>query len=98
MAKNGYPKDVQDIIEYTRLRKEFPETDAMLRNAYRFHSTLNMRQMYMLLGYLKEHKRNVNPTEDILVQKHSFWSQSGPKLLKLNANSATNVTAALDVE
>jgi rubrerythrin len=50
--KNEYPRDVNDIIEYTRLRKKYPEKDREARQMFGFGAAITKRQMYILLDFL----------------------------------------------
>jgi hypothetical protein len=52
-----YPQDVQEIIEYTKLRKKYPELDNKLRSELGYGEILTMSQMYFLFSELKKHDK-----------------------------------------
>lgn len=54
MAVEDYPKDVQEIIEYTKLRKKYPGKNRELKIVNGFKEPITKRQMYLLLNALKE--------------------------------------------
>jgi hypothetical protein len=53
MAIENYPKDVQDIIEYTRLRKLYPGRELEFREMLGFKGVITKKQMYILLNLLR---------------------------------------------
>ena len=67
MKSNEFPADVQQIIEYTKLRKKYPELDKALRanRGYKKES-LKFGQMMVLLAELRKHDKNIKfPTCDM---------------------------------
>ena len=55
------PNDVEDIIEYTKLRKKYPQVDSMLKKKHGFDAiSLTLEQMYILFDKLKEIKKKPN--------------------------------------
>ena len=58
MGLNEFPADVQQIIEYTKLRKKYTELDQALRaNRSYKKDSLKFGQMMGLLKILKEHDK-----------------------------------------
>ena len=56
--KMEYPKDVQDIIEYTKLRKKYPEQDKLLRLQFGYkENSITLDQMNKLLYILNEQEK-----------------------------------------
>ena len=78
MARNRYPQDVKDIIEYAKLRKKYPKKDRELRMSFGFDGkSITEKQMYVLLNMLRGFDGNgsklrcemcgkkFNPEEDV---------------------------------
>jgi hypothetical protein len=54
MAFETYPKDIQDIINYTRLRRTYPRKEIEFRELLGFgNGTITRKQMYILLNLLR---------------------------------------------
>lgn len=49
-----YPADVEEIIEYTKLRKKYPELDRQLRIERLYKDSISFGQMKSLLHVLRE--------------------------------------------
>ena len=59
MTQTDYPQDVYDIIEYTKLRKKYPEKDKELRTTFGFsQKSITKKQMYVLLNILRDFDSN----------------------------------------
>ena len=48
------PQDVQDIIEYTKLRREHPEINIQLRKEFGIKDNPTLKQMYRMLYILRD--------------------------------------------
>jgi rubrerythrin len=52
-----YPSDIQDILEYTRLKKKYRKKHKELIETFGFKN-INKKQMYILLNLLKNFDNN----------------------------------------
>ena len=59
-STKDYPKDMKDIIRYTKLRKQYPEIDKKIREQKRYKEPLKPAQMNQLIQILKKENPQCN--------------------------------------